>query len=457
MINQILTIDKSPIQQQLSELWNVSPADEDYMQRVEMILMEFNMVFSRYATSDQTRMRHRILKKLDLLRQTKDPFEVFTKIISIDIGIQFLDPSLSNIGKYAPLEEAHALKNLSKKIYIPICSIVERYEKLSKLFDFPGKEKLMENLLLRRDKSILSLSSRVSLYVNFPEIYPIKNQLFNFIKEHPHNVLGDFLEIECKNVKKIIVNDCKDLSILNLFPNLTDLKIIRACNLHDSVFAAIAHLKLTNLKIDDIEDDGTMDGHGLGKIANMPLKSLTLSHYGIKDVVMSHIKLMTSVENLYIGCSGITDAGLYHLENATHLKTLSLICNPITSKGIFYLRNLALKKLYLAWIDEFKKGMGDVVSSLLQMKNLNSLDLRGAKLTAKELLQLSDLPLEFIDLRQSLRSLQNCLSLEDLYSFALSVKQKQNINVTIISGSVLEWMEYTLKANDMFHITHHKI
>lgn len=443
MINQILKIDKSPIQQQLSELWNVSPNDEDYMQRVEMILMEFKMVFSSYATSDQTRMKLRILKKLDQLRQTKDIHEVIAKIISIDIGIQFLDPSLSNIGKYAPLEEAHALKNLSKKIYIPIGRIVERYEKLCKLFDFPIKEKLMENLLLRKDKSLLSLSERVFLYVNFTESQPIKTKLFNFMIDG------------CQERDQLTLTNGRHLTVVNLFPNLTALNIIKGSNLNDSIFEAIANLKLDTLIIDGAQNDDNIEGHGLKAIVNMPLKSLTLRGFPITDAAMPHIVKMTTIENLDISDTHITDYGLIDLDKAINIKKLSLNSCDLTKRGVFYIKNMDIQELNMGWIEDFEKnGMEDVIQSLLQMKNLNSLDLRGAKITPEELLDLSDLPLQFIDLRRGIDREMLCLNV--LLDFALEIKRKHNIDVTCRHGNVLEWKDCKLNKQNDFDVTDYR-
>ncbi|MBA3285485.1 MAG: hypothetical protein H0U27_10570 [Nitrosopumilus sp.] len=67
-----------------------------------------------------------------------------------------------------------------------------------------------------------------------------------------------------------------------------------------------------------------------------------------------------------------------------------------------------------------------------------------------QLLSLSQLPLKFIDLRQGVNSVNNCPSILHLMDFAHEIKNKHKIDITIMTGSVLEWQKIRLNQNNKF-------
>jgi len=70
------------------------------------------------------------------------------------------------------------------------------------------------------------------------------------------------------------------------------------------------------------------------------LKTLDLSYTPITDVGLEHLKGLTNLESLLVSGTRVTDANLEHLKGLTKLKSLGLSFTKVTNDGLMSLKGL---------------------------------------------------------------------------------------------------------------------
>lgn len=420
--------------------------DDDFNKKAENIYLIFNQVLSTLDPGTQTKIKERIVKNIEALNEPSSSSKLKNKIVLTAVALQILDQdsNLTSLKKISFEDEMYALNFLTKKRYIPISSILKRYQTLCQSFDCTDNEKIIQNILRRADRNKLNLSERISL---FNPLLPklLKDHVFNFIKEAlvtstlKNCTLPQFDSFEVLS----IVSD--DLSIVNFCPNLKSLELMNGNCLSDNDLKFLSHLKLEKLSI----ENSSIKGEGLCHIMHMPLESLRVVGGGkLQNDALYHIGKIDSLKHLDVSDNDITNEALLYLKNPS-LQSLAIGLTPITE--ITALTKIPLKKLSLRWMEnvqEFKS----ILPNLLEIKELEILDLAGMKINPEELLSLSQLPLKHIDLRQGVTSTANCLRESDLLKFAQAIKKLHNIHVNILSGTMLLWSRLILKEDNKFNI-----
>ncbi len=186
-------------------------------------------------------------------------------------------------------------------------------------------------------------------------------------------------------------SDSLDLAPLQAFPEIDSLDL-EACNVTDKDLWRLPTLKrLERLYLgwNPITDRGLVH---LGKLT--ALKELDLQHTHVTDDGLRHLGLLHGLERCVLNHTAVSDDGLRFLSNASNLQKIDLWGTDVTGTAF------ATLPRSLTHIDMSYSGATDsTLASVSQLTSLETISLRGTRVTDEVHRILNSQKLSQIDLR----------------------------------------------------------
>ena len=191
-----------------------------------------------------------------------------------------------------------------------------------------------------------------------------------------------------------------DETVVEALGKLTSLRCLRlgSTSISDSTINGLSHL--TDLRSLDLEvcenisDDSMAIIAGFSRLRCLNLKKTAFEKLKITDKALSDLSSLEHLELLILYGNRLTDAGMSDLAKLTQLQVLDLSLVGITDKGVHALAPLKrLQSLSLLYNTGFSGPLltDDCTTTISGFKDLNHLNLVGAKISASSVPELGKL------------------------------------------------------------------